>query len=202
MIKIISTINDDFSNGLYCDKYTVIVHKWSGYVNANDICGRYGINYNEWIAQPICIATSNYIKEELKCKPTHLMPHGIEQTQGIYIHPLLLPYLILQAGSSNFLMPGFGNEQAKTSQVAIKFITALKNLCEELIDEPGPNPSPRPSPTQLLRKPVGLDLYKKMNYGLSPTQKFTESDSDAEPGDAELLRQKIKRQIKKLNKNY
>ncbi len=103
MLTIISPINSDFLNATYCEKYSVIIHKWSGYINASDICIQYKINYFKFTNLPIYFSICEYIKQNLRLKPTQFMPHGIDRTQGIYIHQLLLPYLILETGDTDVL---------------------------------------------------------------------------------------------------
>lgn len=195
MLTTISVINEDFLNGLYCNYHPVIIHKWTGYVNASEICDNYQINYFNFTKQPIYLSTCEYIKKKLGCKPTHLMPHCLGQTQGVYIHPLLLPYLIIDGGYTNFLNPVNDNKTHNND----KFLTEFKKLVKEfkpifknLFDEIKPiienNDSDDDSEITTLLNLKQYEIYSS-------------ESSDSEKADTELLRQKIKRQIKKLKKS-
>ncbi len=303
MLKITSQINNVFSNGLYCEKYSVIIHNSTGYVNASDICVRYSINFDIWVMSPIYHSISVYIREHLDLRPVNYYPDGeSKKTHGLYIHPLLLPYLILEAGNTDFLRADFSNlfdpnlkQKEKFSELGekfAKFLTVFKRVMKEfepilkdLGEEIKPflddcvmcdndsmsshihsslkNPYAESDEDNELKhyKPkyttdsdesipplplkTNIDLYKKMSHVLKPNQKHTESDDDSsintnleipkyekfktlrdlyskthqlkskidpletkshsfdsEPLDTELLRQKIKRQIRNLNRNY
>jgi len=204
MLTIKSIINDEFLNGIYCEKYDVIIHKWTGYINASELCILKGINYLEWIKSPIYLSTCEYIRENLDLKPSHFMPHGIGATQGIYIHPLLLPYLILETGNTDFLRPmnkqnlaELGKNFKKSVTVFKKILKELEHILKDLFKEISNDSNIRRDFdmfSEIKCKPTNkkyLDLYD--DYDISTI-------GDFEFGDDALLRQKIKRQIDRLNK--
>ena len=208
MLIIKSVINENFSNGIYCEKYDVIIHKWTGYINASELCILKGINYLEWIKSPIYLSTCEYIRENLDLKPSHFMPHGIGATQGIYIHPLLLPYLILETGNTDFLRPMKKQNLAEVGEKFTNFLTMFKKtvkefepLLKDLFEEIKPIFKDYSTNDDCSSSVSSISLGQIRNfkpYVYSTEKKYDKDDS--EEGDSELLRQKIRRQIGKLNK--